>query len=133
MLELPRILHVEDDEDIREIVMFALESIGGMDVKQSASGRDALVLAPQMQPDIFLLDYMMPGMNGEETLQALRDMPLFAETPAIFMTAKAQHAEVGKLMRLGAIGVIVKPFNPMTLCEDILSLWSQRPRQSRVA
>jgi CheY-like chemotaxis protein len=133
MSELPRILHVEDDEDIREIVLFALENIGGMDVKQSASGRDALVLAPHMQPDLFLLDYMMPGLNGEETLQALRDIPPFADTPAIFMTAKAQQSEVGKLMRLGAIGVIVKPFNPMTLADDIVHLWKQKIYPSKVA
>lgn len=133
MSELPKILHVEDDEDIREIVLFALESIGGMEVNQSASGQDALVLAPHMLPDLFLLDYMMPGLNGEETLQALRDIPRFADTPAIFMTAKAQQSEVGKLMRLGAIGVIVKPFNPMTLADDIVALWKQKICQSKVA
>lgn len=126
MSELPKILHVEDDADIREIAMMALEVVGGLTVTQCASGREALERAPAEAPDLILLDVMMPGMSGDETLLALREMPQFAQTPAIFMTAKAQQSEVERLKALGALDIITKPFDPMTLAEQIVDIWRNR-------
>jgi CheY-like chemotaxis protein len=126
MSELPKILHVEDDPDIREIALMALEVVGGLDVEQCASGADALERAPGIAPGLLLLDVMMPGMSGDETLTALRKMPQFADTPAIFMTAKAQLSEVDRLKQLGALDVITKPFDPMTLADQILKIWQNR-------
>jgi len=126
MSELPKILHVEDDPDIREIALMALEVVGGLDVDQCASGADALERAPGIAPGLLLLDVMMPGMSGDETLTALRKMPQFADTPAIFMTAKAQLSEVDRLKQLGALDVITKPFDPMTLADQILKIWQSR-------
>lgn len=126
MSELPKILHVEDDPDIREIALMALEVVGGLDVEQCASGADALERAPGIAPGLLLLDVMMPGMSGDETLTALRKMPQFADTPAIFMTAKAQLSEVDRLKQLGALDVITKPFDPMTLADQILKIWQSR-------
>lgn len=125
-MTLRKIMHVEDDPDIREIAMIALETVGGLEVEQCASGQEALVRAPEVKPDLFLLDVMMPGMNGEETFLALRAMPEFADTPAVFMTAKAQPAEVEKLRQLGADDVITKPFDPMTLADQIQEIWNRR-------
>lgn len=122
----PKILHVEDDPDIREIALIALETVGGLEVVQCASGKEALDRAPAAAPDLLLLDVMMPGMSGEETLLALRQMPQFAETTAIFMTAKAQPSEVEKLRQLGAAEVVTKPFDPMTLADQILEIWNAR-------
>lgn len=132
MPKLPRIVHVEDDPDIREIALIALEMVGGLQVVQFASGRDALEGVVAAQPDLFLLDVMMPGMNGEETLSALRQMPEFAQTPAIFMTAKAQASDVRKFMDAGALEVIVKPFDPMQLAAQILAIWNKW-HQARVS
>lgn len=126
MADLPKVLHVEDDGDIREIAMIALNTVGGLEVVQCASGQEALDCAAEVAPDLFLLDVMMPGMSGDETLQNLRRMPQFADTPTIFMTAKAQHSEVERLKGSGALGVITKPFDPMTLADEIVVLWRQR-------
>ncbi len=126
MLGQPRIVHVDDDPDIREITRLALELVGGLEVVQFASGQEVLLGAVAAQPDLFLLDVMMPGMNGEETLQKLRAMPEFAETPVLFMTAKAQYSDIDKLKAAGALDVIVKPFDPMLLAADIVRIWSQR-------
>lgn len=122
---LPRVLHVEDDPDIREIALIALETVGGLEVAQCGSGQEALARAPELEPGLFLLDVMMPGMNGEETLLALRAIPQFANTPAIFMTAKAQPTEVARLRDLGALEVITKPFDPMTLADQLLEIWNR--------
>lgn len=127
MPRLPRIVHVEDDPDIREIALIALEMVGGLEVVQFSSGREALDGAVAARPDLFLLDVMMPGMNGEETLQSLRAMPEFCATPAIFMTAKAQHSDLHKLVAAGALDVIVKPFDPMQLATQVIAIWSRRP------
>lgn len=125
MPKMPRIVHVEDDPDIREIALIALEMVGGLQVVQFASGREALEGAAAARPDLFLLDVMMPGMNGEETLSALREKAEFAETPAIFMTAKAQQSDVRKFLEAGALDVIVKPFDPMQLGNQILAIWNK--------
>jgi CheY-like chemotaxis protein len=128
MLGQPKIVHVDDDPDIREITRIALELVGGLEVVQFASGQDVLVGAVAARPDLFLLDVMMPGMNGEETLNKLRTLPEFTKTPAIFMTAKAQHSDIDKLKDAGAIDVIVKPFDPMQLAVDIIRIWSEGQR-----
>lgn len=123
MAELKTILHVEDDLDIQEITRLALETIGGFIVEQCSSGRDALERASSFSADLFLLDVMMPGMSGEETLKELRKQPEFKDTPAIFMTAKAQPEEVQAFKDSGAIDVITKPFDPMTLADQIRESW----------
>jgi two-component system OmpR family response regulator len=79
--------------------------------------------APAFSPDLLLLDVMMPTMDGPELLQELRKLPQFTQTPVIFMTAKAQPEEVQQFMELGAIDVITKPFDPMTLADQIRAIW----------
>lgn len=114
-----KLLHVEDDADIREIAHLSLGLSGDFEVVQSASGEEALVAVQDFTPDVLLLDMMMPGMTGRQTLERMRLMPELAETPVIFMTARAQNAEVEELRNLGAADVISKPFDPMTLGEQI--------------
>lgn len=120
---LPKVLHVDDDHFIREIVRVSLEKVGGLVVEQCASGHEAVERAPEVQPDIFLLDVMMPDMSGEDTLRALREMPQFAATPVIFLTALAHPSEIRNLQQIGAAGVITKPFDPMKLAGQILAIW----------
>ena len=114
-----RLLHVEDDESIREIVDLALEMAGGLEVVQCKCGEDALVRANDYIPDVLLLDMMMPGLTGRQTLELLRERPAFAEIPAIFMTARAQPNEMDELRQIGAVEVISKPFDPITLGDQI--------------
>jgi len=118
-MEIKKILHVEDDEDIQAIALIALETMGGFEVMQCSSGRDAVDKAPAFQPDLYLLDAMMPGMTGLETLAELRKDDSLGDVPAIFMTAKAQSSEVSEFLDSGALGVITKPFDPMTLADQI--------------
>lgn len=123
MTVLPKILHVEDDPDIREIARLALEVIGGLTVEQCETGTEALARVSDVAPDLLLLDMFMPDMNGVETLNAIRALPGCDGIPAIFMTARAQIQEQSELLKEGAIAVISKPFDAMTLAQEILDIW----------
>jgi len=121
---LSRILYVEDEPDIRAIAQMALEAVGGFTVIACASGQEALNAAPSSQAELLLLDVMMPGMDGPSTLKALREIPVTASTPVIFMTAKVQAAEVAAYKALGALQVISKPFDPIELSAQIQTIWA---------
>ena len=123
MGELTRVLHVDDDEDIRTIANLALEAVGRLTVCVCDSGPDALAKAEAFRPDLFLLDYMMPGMDGEETARRLHELPGLADVPVIFMTARVQGDMPQNLLDSGAIGVIAKPFDPMTLAARLREIW----------
>lgn len=110
-----KVLHVEDDADIREIAKLAMELSGEFEVVQCVSGPDALAMVLAFSPDVLLLDMMMPGMTGKETLARIRDLPGMDQTPAVFMTARAQASELEELRAAGAVDVISKPFDPMAL------------------
>jgi len=110
------VLHVDDEADIREVAALALEMDPEITVRSASSGREALdLLGSGYAPDAILLDVMMPGLDGPGTLEQLRTLPGHAATPVIFMTARAQSHELGRFLSLGAIAVIIKPFDPMTL------------------
>jgi CheY-like chemotaxis protein len=121
---LENIIYVDDEEDIREVALIALEDIGGFSVKAFASAM-ALLQALPPPPDLILLDVMMPGMDGPALLRELRKKPGFASIPAIFMTAKVQPSEVQALLAEGAVGVVAKPFDPMSLAPEIVRLWEK--------
>lgn len=123
--QLKTILYAEDEDDIRVIAQIALEDIGGFSVQYCSNGRVALETAQQFTPDLLLLDVMMPELDGPATLQHLRKMERFADIPAIFMTAKIQANEIADYKALGAIEVIAKPFDPVTLAELIKQAWTK--------
>ncbi len=120
---LQRILYVEDDPDIRTISVMVLESMEGFTLEVCSSGAEALARGPRFKPQLVLLDVMMPDMDGPETLAALRRFPELAETPVVFMTAKVQPQEIETYRRLGAVGVIAKPFDPMGLGAQLRQIW----------
>ena len=122
---LNRILMVEDEADIQLVARLALEAIGGFTVQTCSSGGEAIAVAPAFGPDLILLDVMMPDMDGPATLQALRNLPQLAATPVLFMTAKVQSHEIAQYKALGALDVVAKPFDPMTLAATISGLWRQ--------
>jgi two-component system, OmpR family, response regulator len=124
--ETPKnILCVEDDEDIRMVLELALSG-GGFSAAVCGSGAEALQKVSEFRPDLILLDVMMPGMDGPSTLKALRDMPQTERTPAIFLTAKIQPAEVRDYLASGACAVISKPFDPIKLPERIKEIWRDK-------
>ena len=110
---------VDDEADIRIVASVALGKVGGHDVLLAASGEEALALARAERPDAIVLDVMMPGMDGPSTLEALLADPSTAGIPVVFLTAKGQAAERLRLGELGARGVIAKPFDPMTLSDEV--------------
>jgi two-component system OmpR family response regulator len=123
--DLKRILYVEDEPSIRTIAVTVLEAVGGFSVIACSSGKQALEAAPAANADLILLDVMMPEMDGPATLKALREIPQTAQTPAIFMTAKVQAGEIQHYKSLGAIDVIAKPFDAMTLSAQISEIWQR--------
>ena len=123
---LERILYVEDEPDIQAVARLALEHLGGFTVEVCSSGNEALSKITTYAPDLILLDVMMPGMDGPTTLAELRKLPACAATPVVFMTAKVQPQEVAHYLSLGAIDVIPKPFDPMTLADKVRSIWDGR-------
>lgn len=110
-----RVMHVDDEADIREIVEIALGLDPSLSWHGCASGAEALKAAADWHPDLILLDVMMPGMDGPTTLAHLRKNIETADIPVVFMTARAQTRELDHFKSLGAAGVITKPFDPMTL------------------
>lgn len=122
---LNRILYAEDEPDIQTVALMALETIGGFTVNACNSGLEALDKAVEFMPDLILLDVMMPGMTGPNTLIELRKFPELENVPVIFMTAKVQPQEIEEYKALGAIEVIAKPFDPMTLADTVKDIWQK--------
>lgn len=121
---LNKILYVEDEADIRTVAQLALESVAGFTLLPCAGGEEALRTASAFAPDLILLDVMMPGMDGPTTLAALRQLAPLQSVPVIFMTAKVQPTEIQRYRDLGALDVIAKPFDPMTLGEQVRHIWA---------
>jgi CheY-like chemotaxis protein/HPt (histidine-containing phosphotransfer) domain-containing protein len=114
-----RVLHVDDEPDIREVVELSLGLDPGLAVRSCASGEEALGVVEDWAPAIILLDVMMPVMDGATTLGHLQSNPRTAHIPVVFMTARAQSRELDLFRSLGAVGVIPKPFDPMALAASL--------------
>lgn len=110
-----KVLVVDDDDDIRTIIRLSLSEVGGMEVEEAADGRSAVDAALDERPDLILLDVMMPGMDGAQTLAALRSHPSLSQIPVVFLTAKALQSEIDRLLSFDVAAVFVKPFDPLTL------------------
>lgn len=128
MPSLHRIMCVEDDADIRAIVQLSLENLGEFNIKICTSGREALIEVEKFSPDLIILDVMMPEMDGPETYRALRALPSMGDVPIIFMTAKVQAKEIEYFKSLGASDVIAKPFDPITLPDQIQAIWENHQK-----
>ncbi|MBO6934544.1 MAG: response regulator [Deltaproteobacteria bacterium] len=121
------VLIIDDEEDIRTIATLALEDVGGFEVVTAANCAEGLQAAAKHRPDVILLDVMMPDVNGLVTFDRLQNLPETRETPIIFMTARVQRDEVAELQATDAKGVIAKPFDPMTLADEVTELTGVRP------
>ena len=122
---LKRILMIEDEPDIQAVAQLALEALGGFQVRICGTGREGVQAVAAFDPDLIVLDVMMPGMDGPSTLRALRTLSQTVATPVVFMTAKVQPQEVAEYRAMGVLDVIAKPFDPMTLAETILAIWER--------
>ncbi|MET0984125.1 MAG: response regulator [Steroidobacteraceae bacterium] len=125
---LKTVLYVDDEPDIREVVELSLGLAGALRIHTCDSGLAALDNMPLIQPDLVLLDVMMPGLDGPATLQRMQNDERLAHIPVVFMTAKAMPQEVARFREMGAIAVIPKPFDPMRLSEQVYAIWEGLPR-----
>ncbi|RYF14795.1 MAG: response regulator [Oxalobacteraceae bacterium] len=118
------VLCVDDDKDILVVTKLALETFGQIDVTCAQDADEALrlLIDPSFYPDCILLDEVMPLVNGKLLLGEIRALPNHRDTPVIFVTARVQDVDKLKYLQLGAKGVILKPFDPLTLAEKVVSL-----------
>lgn len=123
MSELRRIMHVEDDPSIQTVARVALEAVGGFEVCTCSGGQEALDRFESFAPQLILLDVMMPTMDGPSTLRNMQQQFDLKQIPVVFMTAKVQTNEIESYKALGASDVVVKPFDPMKLSEQIQQIW----------
>jgi CheY-like chemotaxis protein len=118
-VKISKVMVVDDDEDIRMLTALAMRKIGNWEVDTAASGEEALATARDQQPDVILLDAMMPGLDGLATMDKLRGDPVTATIPVIFLTARVQAHEIETYLAKGALGVIRKPFDATALPAEI--------------
>lgn len=126
-----RVMHVDDEPDIREVVQLSLEIDPELTVRSCASGLEALALVRHWVPDVVLLDVMMPNMDGPTTLENLRREPAMASVPVVFMTARVQSRELDHFKSLGAADVLAKPFDPCTLAQSVCKFLKPKPSGPR--
>lgn len=119
---------IEDDPDVQKMVVMALRFTGGHEVEPAGDGAAGIDRAARWQPDLILLDVMMPDMDGHETCRRLKADPATAAMPVVFLSARAQAAEIEEGRRLGAIGYLVKPFDPMTLNDRLWQILHEARR-----
>lgn len=125
------ILLVDDDANIRIVAVIGLEDEPGWHVTEASSGFQALEVAGSQALDVILLDMMMPGMDGMTTFGKIRELDNCKSVPIIFMTAKVQNNEVDGYIKLGAAGVIIKPFDPLSLAQEIMAILEKAKEESR--
>lgn len=123
MKELKKILYAEDEQDIQSVVEMVVQTLSDYEIKFCDNGKILLEEYADYQPDLIMLDVMMPELDGPSTFNELKKNEKSKDIPVIFITAKAQTQEVESYLERGAIGVITKPFDPMELCGAIKELW----------
>lgn len=124
---LSKVCYVEDDQDIQRIVRLSLERVGKMTVEVVGDPTVAIEAMKRFGPDLVLLDWMMPGMDGPTLFRQMRQHPELAAMPVVFITAKASQAEMDELASLGAAGAISKPFSPKDLPDQLREIWAKLP------
>ena len=124
---LNRVCYVEDDEDIRRIVRLSLEKMGKMTVEVVGDPTLAIDAINAFKPDLVMLDWMMPKMDGPTLFRAMKQRPETRSLPVVFITAKASQRELDELATLGAVGTISKPFSPKDLPEQLRQIWKNLP------
>lgn len=124
---LQRICYVEDDDDIQRIARLSLERVGKMEVSIIGDPTAALDGILAFQPDLVLLDWMMPVMDGPTIFKRMREMEALRDMPVVFITAKASQVELDELRAMGAAGVLSKPFSPKDLPEQLRAIWRTLP------
>jgi two-component system OmpR family response regulator len=124
---LIRVCYVEDDEDIQRIVRMSLERIGKMTVEVVGDPTEAIEKMAVFRPDLVMLDWMMPVMDGPTLFRQMKTRPETSALPVVFITAKAAQRDLDELTAMGAAGTISKPFSPKDLPEQLRAIWAKLP------
>jgi CheY-like chemotaxis protein len=124
---LTRICYVEDDEDIQRIVRMSLERVGKMTVAVVSDPTQALQAFAEFRPDLVMLDWMMPVLDGPALFRQMKLRPETSSLPVVFITARASERDLAELQALGAAGTISKPFSPRDLPEQLRAIWAKLP------
>jgi two-component system, OmpR family, response regulator len=124
---LNRICYVEDDEDIQRIVRMTLERVGKMTVAVVADPTQAIETMAEFRPDLVMLDWMMPVMDGPTLFRQMKLRPETSALPVVFITARASQRALDELKALGAAGTISKPFSPKDLPDQLRAIWAALP------
>ena len=114
-----RILVVDDEARVREMIEFRLRQYG-FDVIQAADGREALAVASKEQPDLVLLDVMMPELDGFQVCSRLKQHEATQHIPVVMLTAKAEAKDVTRAFNSGASDYVVKPYDPVVLQQKVV-------------
>ncbi len=130
MSQLKSVLYVDDDRDVCAVAELGLNRDGDLTVTTSASGLEALEIARRVRPDLILLDYLMPDLDGPDTLVRLRVQSETADIPVIFVTTIGLCNDIERFKSLGLIGLIEKPFRIAHLLDRVRTLWSDHSRRS---
>lgn len=128
---LKRVLHADDDRDILELTHLALDELGGLEVRQLPYGTDVIETALRFKPDLILLDVMMPDISGEELIGKIRITDHLKDIVVVFMTAKGNQMAKDRLLVLGASAVVVKPFDPTVLADQLREIYDQASNANR--
>ncbi len=121
--DLRRILCIDDEPDVLMVARMCLETVGGFAVEAVSGGKAGIKAALNQKPDLILVDVMMPGMDGPSTLKSMREEKSLADVPVVFMSARVRADEIAGYLAMGANGVIPKPFDPMSLSNEVMAFW----------
>jgi two-component system, OmpR family, response regulator len=124
---LNKICYVEDDEDIQRIVRLSLEKVGKMTVEIVGDPTMAIEAMTSFRPDLVMLDWMMPKMDGPMLFRQMQLRPETKALPVVFITAKAAQRDLDELIRMGAVATISKPFSPKDLANQLREIWKKLP------
>jgi len=124
---LQRVLFVDDDEVVQNLVRIALERIGGLSVELVNDSSKAVEGIRGFKPDMVVLDCIMPRLDGVEVFKQMREDPGLAAMPVVFLTVRAHWRTVDELLALGAAGVITKPFAARQLADQLKAIWEKLP------
>lgn len=125
---LARILCVEDNLAIREMLKFALVDIGRFDLCNCADGDEALARFPEHRPELILLDWQLPQRSGSDTLNAMRALSLEHPVPVVIMSSRNDRAGSSTITNSGAIGTLAKPLDPMRLASQLRRFYANHSR-----
>jgi CheY-like chemotaxis protein len=121
-----KVLIIDDEQDIRMIVHYAMSKDGEIDVIEAESGGEGIRKAQEEHPDVILMDMRMEGMDGSKTLASLKQDPATASIPVIFLTAVSDKRQTSQLKKMGAAGILPKPFDPATLADQVQSILNKK-------